>query len=975
MTRAVLWLGLVLAVLALGQPAWAREPAPALPRPALTEAELAYLAARPVLRVGVGQGQIPFQDVVTSPQGHPRYVGLAADYLETLSAMLGVALEPSFGISYARALELAQTGGIDLFACISDTPARRAYLHMTTPYASQPYAMITRAGSDAVWSVPDLAGRVVAVSPSYVAYERLQQEYPALRARFEFKRNAPETLQAVADGQADACFLNVVAATSIIREYGLTNLRITAVMAWPDNALCMASPDPVLAGIIQKALDAIPVDRRIALAARWYDAGPLPAKSYVRPIQLWLAAGAVALVALCVWWWRRLRREVARREATERDLCRHRETLEAVLNATTDAILVLDEAYHVVMVNRTGAERFGLAVEAMLGQGILELTDAPVAASRRQHYRQAQATGRPVRFTDKRAGRVYENTIYPIPALAGDRPRLAIYARDVTEQIAADQAVRQSQERLANIFRLSPVIVTVTTLPDGRLLDVNEAFSAYSGFSREEVIDRTPTELGLWAHPGDRDRIFRAVERDGQVRNLELSMRMRDGRLATFLLSCTPMEAYGRHCLLSVLVDISGRKTMEEALRLAKESAEAANKAKSRFLSTMSHEIRTPMNTILGMVDVLRGTELSGRQQEFLRTLEVAGESLMALLTDILELSKIESGVLELAEAAYDPLELAGQVVALLSPQAQAKGLTLRLEAGKDAPRQAVGDPDRIRQILINLVGNAIKFTAAGEVALKLSLLPARLSREELLFAVSDTGIGIPPEKREAIFKPFTQVDSSTTRAYGGTGLGLAICALLVDGMNGRLWLESEPGAGSVFYCALPRDAGIARPTPAPAPARAVQARPPAGRRLLIVEDSEPNRQIYEAFLEDLPLAVTYAHTGTQALERSERGMYDAIIMDIQLPDIDGLTVIQEIRRREAAAGRPPCPILVVTAFAFREESGRAAEAGASDLLTKPIQKNVFLAAVGRLLGEGSLVTAASSQAWTASDDSGYTGH
>lgn len=555
---------------------------------------------------------------------------------------------------------------------------------------------------------------------------------------------------------------------------------------------------------------------------------------------------AAALVVLSVWW-RLLRREVSRREAAERDLFQYRETLDAVLNANSDAMLVLNESYHVLMVNRTGAGRFGLAVEAMLGQDILELTDAPVAASRRQHYRQAQVTGRPVRFTDKRAGRVYENTIYPIPATDGGRPRLAIYARDVTEQIAANQA-----------------------------------------------------------------------------------------------------------------------------LRLAKESAEAANKAKSRFLSTMSHEIRTPMNTILGMVDVLRGTGLSGRQQEFLRTLELAGEALMVLLTDILELSKIESGVLELAEVAYDPLELAGQVVTLLAPQARAKGLALRLEAAPDAPRQAVGDPGRIRQILINLVGNAVKFTAAGEVVLKLSVLPARLSREELLFAVSDTGIGIPPEKREAIFKPFTQVDSSTTRAYGGTGLGLAICTLLVDGMNGRLWLESEPGAGSVFYCALPCEAG-SRLIAAPAPARAAPAQLPACRRLLIVEDSEPNRQTYEAFLEGLPLAVTYAHTGTQALERVDQGAYDAVVMDIQLPDIDGLTVIKEVRRREAAAGRPPCPILVVTAFAFREDSGRADAAGASGLLTKPIQKNIFLDVLGRLLGEPALETAARSQAWTVPADSGYT--
>jgi PAS domain S-box-containing protein len=951
---------------------------PPLPRPSLTEAEQAYLAARPVLRVGIGRNQIPFQDVVAPPHGSPHYVGLAADYLDVIAAMLGVTFKPAFDISFTRALELAQTGDIDLFACVTDTPGRRAYLHMTTPYASQPYAMITRIGAKAVWNVADLAGRTVAVAPTFFAYERLQQDFPELRARFEFKQNAPETMLAVAQGTADACFLNVVAATNIIRQQGLTNLRIAAIMAWPDNALCMAAPDPILAGILQKVLDAIPEDRKNALAARWYDAPSAEARPLNHMSWLWLAGGGIVLLAAgaALWWGRRLRSEVARRKATEHDLSRHRETLEAVLNATNDAILVLDESYHVVMVNRTGAERFGLAVEAMLGRGILELTDAPVAASRRQRYRQAQASGRPVRFTDRRAERVYENTIYPIPALAGSQPRLAIYARDVTEQLAADQALRQSQERLANIFRLSPVVVTITTHPEGRLLDCNDAFTTISGYTREEALNRTPEQLSLWLYPSDRDRIYRAVERDGLVRNLELTMRMRDGSLSTLLLSCTPMDAYGQRCLLTVLVDITGRKTMEEALRLAKESAEAANQAKSRFLSTMSHEIRTPMNTILGMVDVLRGTELSDRQQDFLRTLELAGESLMALLADILELSKIESGVLELAEVAYDPLELLHQTAALLAPQARAKGLNLRIEIEDDVPRQAVGDPGRIRQILVNLAGNAIKFTAQGEVVLRLSHRPAGLAREELLLAVADTGIGIPVEKREAIFKPFTQVDSSTTRAYGGTGLGLAICALLVDGMNGRLWLESTPGQGSTFFCALPREARH-NPLPPPRiadnPAACPAAVPPGRRRLLIVEDSEPNRQLYEAFLDGLPLAVTFAHTGAKALEHLDAACFDAVVMDIQLPDIDGLTVIQEIRRREAAAGRPPTPVLVVTAFAFREESSRAAAAGAAALLTKPIQRSVFLSSLGRLLDRPAAETASGApETWTGSGNSGY---
>ncbi|MFP5259125.1 MAG: ATP-binding protein [Acidobacteriota bacterium] len=955
--------------------AWLLVAAAPVAGPDFTTAERRYLADHPVLRVGVGSGQLPFQDVVRDPDGAARYQGLAADYLDALAPLLGVAFAPALDVSYTQALELARTGGIDLIACINDTPGRRAVLHLTQPYSSLPYVMIARLTTDSIRSMAELAGRTVAVAPSFFAYERLQSEHPDLGIRFEFKRNVPEAVAEVAAGRADACFLNLAAAAGVIRERGYDDLGVVSVMPWPNNTLSMASPDPTLAAILDKALAAIPQERKIALAARWFDAPAPSARGGGARSWYWIGVAGLAVAGLLWGWWgRRRRAELFRLKAVEADCTGHKHVLEAVLNATSDAILLLDETYRVRMVNTTGAARFGLLPEDMIGLDLLALTEAPVAQARRERYRQVQETGLPAHFTDERAGRVYENIIYPIRSEDGGRPHLAVYARDITERLAAEAVVRESQERLATIFRLFPATICVNSLPDGRFLEVNEAFTAATGIAREDAIDRTPRELGLSLAKDDEDRVAQAVARDGLVRNLELPLRAPSGHLHTILLSCIPIEAGGQPCMLSVSVDITDRKTMEEALRLAKDSAEAANRAKSRFLSTMSHEIRTPMNTILGMVDVLRGTPLSERQQEFLGTLEVAGESLMALLSDILELSKIESGILDLESVPYDPVELLHQTAAVLGVQAKAKGLALRLEVAKDVPREACGDPTRIRQILINLTGNAVKFTAKGEVVLSLARLPARSSRDDLLYGVSDTGIGIPQDKQETIFKPFTQLDSSTTRAYGGTGLGLAISALLADGMDSRLWVESAPGAGSTFYFAVPLDCrgrsgrpqAPAEPTSAPDLTQA-----PTGRRsLLIVEDSEPNRQLYEALLEDLPLSVTYAVTGGKALECFEANTFDAVIMDIKLPDIDGLTVIEEIRRREAAAGRAATPILVITAFAFREESGRAKAARATALLTKPIQKNRFLAVLAHLFGlrtAGSLPDAPA--AWTTPPD------
>jgi len=673
----------------------------------------------------------------------------------------------------------------------------------------------------------------------------------------------------------------------------------------------------------------------------------------------WLlaAAGLLAVAGLLgLWQWRhrRTRRRTLHRRM-EDALHIHQELLQTVFNITEDSIIILDAAFRVIIANKIAAQRFNLDPEAMLGLAILDRIEEPVASSRRSHLIEALETGQTVRFSDTRAGRTYDIVLYPIRQNGDKSPALAIYARDITDELSYEAALKENKERLDKVFRLTPVVVAITSRQDHRIIEINEAFTAIFGFRRDEAIGHTAKELALWLQPEQRRAIGAAIARDGLIRDYELPLRTKDGRTLTALFSALPLEAYGRPCLLSVLVDITGRKAMEEALRLAKDSAEAANRAKSRFLSTMSHEIRTPMNTILGMVDVLRTTPLSDRQQQFLRTLEVSGEALMALLTNILELSKIESGTMEMACLVFDPAEVQRQAVEMLRPQAERKGLTIRSRVAEHVPPEAHGDPDRLRQILVNLINNAIKFTEEGEIRAELSRMVGLSDRDELLFSVADTGIGIAPDQQQAIFEPFTQADSSTTRAYGGSGLGLSISAMLAEGMGGRLWVESQPGRGSTFFCAVPADRRVRQGyAPNTIPALWPKAPPQEAlanhKTVLIVEDSEPNRLLYQLFLEHLPLALSFATTGEEALDLFDAHVFDAIIMDIQLPGIDGLTAIREIRQREAAAHRDPTPILVVTAYAFREESGRVFEAGCDALLTKPIQKSRFVEVLEKLL-------------------------
>ncbi|MEL7639062.1 MAG: ATP-binding protein [Solidesulfovibrio sp.] len=514
-----------------------------------------------------------------------------------------------------------------------------------------------------------------------------------------------------------------------------------------------------------------------------------------------LLAGLLLVVALAVVLWRsrRITAEIARTRAARRELAAEHDLLETVFAATSDAILVLDEDHRVLAVNETAARRFGRSVPGMLGCDILAMTDPAIVDARRERYRQALATGQPMRFTDVRDGRTLDNVLSPLPAGPTGKKRLAVYARDVSHEAEARRAIEESRDRLEKLLRLTPAVIAVTTLPDGRFLDINATFSSLTGYSRDDVLGRTAEELGIWIDFEASARIVRAIEAEGLVRNMEIEVRFKDGRTATGLFSGIPVEGYGEPCLLSVMMDITGRKAMERALRLAKEEAEAASQTQNRFLSLVSHEVRTPLNTILGMVDLLRDSGLTPGQEALLRAQEEAGENLLRLFSDILDVSRVHSGHLAFCREAYDPRELAHRLGREYADRAGAKGLALTVDVAPDAPRKALGDPDRVGQVLGNLLDNAVKFTPAGTVRLTVAL-----GGGQLRYTVADTGIGIPEEARARVFEPFTQLDASTTRPFGGTGLGLTLCALLTRSMGGRIWLDSAPGAGSAFHVALP---------------------------------------------------------------------------------------------------------------------------------------------------------------------------
>jgi PAS domain S-box-containing protein len=526
------------------------------------------------------------------------------------------------------------------------------------------------------------------------------------------------------------------------------------------------------------------------------------------------------------------------------------------------------------------------------------------------------------------------------------------------------EALREGEERFRGAFDFAPIGMALVA-PDGRFLRVNRSLCEIVGYTEPELL---AADFHALTHPDDLAADLNPVRQilAGAIRTYTIEKRYfhKDGRAVPTLLSVSLVRDAHNDPLyfISQIKDISQRKAAEAELHRAKRAAEAANRAKGEFLANMSHEVRTPMNGILGMTELALETELTAEQREYLEMVRYSAESLLTILNDILDFSKIEAGKLGLDPAPFALRDALGELLKPLALRACAGGLQFVHRVAPDVPDALVGDLGRLRQVLVNLVGNAVKFTQSGEVAVLVSRRQAPPPGEggvELEFEVRDTGIGIPADKLALIFAPFEQADGSTARRFGGTGLGLAISARLVELMRGRIWVESEVGKGSAFHftAALARQPGADLPGEGVAlatkPVRPSDLLERAGHgrnaaagqagtprqplRILLAEDNPVNQRVAVLTLQKQGHRVCVAGNGHDAVAALERDTFDLVLMDVQMPDMDGLEATAAVRRRENGAGRRT-PIIALTAHAMKGDRERFLAAGMDGYLTKPLQ-------------------------------------
>ena len=674
--------------------------------------------------------------------------------------------------------------------------------------------------------------------------------------------------------------------------------------------------------------------------------------SYPEPSLLGLAVGAAVMLLIGLGF---TLRGYLRNRVTQQRLDDSQTRMKALMDTAADGVVIIDAKGHIVEFNASAERIFGWRRAEIVGRNVTELMDYSIRASHDGFLANYLRTGEGKIIGRGRElqGLRKDGATMPIRLAIGhahlpDQDVFVGFVTDISDRVEMEMAMRVSEQQLRSLVRNIPGICFRSLAAEPRsTLFISNAVERFTGYPASDFLGQPPKRLmAEHIHPDDRNLVRTAIAQAlASDRDFHMQYRLlhRDGSQRwVWSNGSSVRDGSGRvKWIDGVILDITERHEMEGQFRLAKEAAERAAQARSDFLANMSHEIRTPLNAILGFTDVMLNNRPAGDDRRYLETIRGAGDSLLHVLNDVLDSAKLDRGAVDLEMLDFDLRQLVHALRETMGPGALAKGLTLDVTVAENVPGHVRGDRFRIGQVLTNLLGNAVKFTQVGRVDLEVSKVP-----DGIMFVVRDTGIGIAPDRLQAIFEPFTQADASMSRRFGGTGLGTTISKQLVSLMQGRIWVESDVGAGSRFHVVLPLETSPQAATAGPG--AKVSAR--RSLRVLIADDVKQNLEMMQLLLVQKGHQVVLVEDGQAAITAGMQGGWDIILMDIHMLGVSGLAATREIRAHEAAVGRHT-PIVALTAAVLPDDRAAALAAGMDGFVCKPVDIDALDAEINRLTG------------------------
>ncbi len=942
---------------------------------ALTPTERAYLDSL-TLRRTRAEGWMPFNFVADNGE----VMGIGEDYWGLVRDRLGLKEQTIGPFPFDEVLRRIRQGQADLYPSTTRTPARERYARFTDSYEQYPIAIATRRNTGFVADAAALAGKRVAVGRNYSAYHLLKAHYPAIE--FIQVRHTRAALDLVVAGEAFAAVdilpvlqyqIEQFASHHDIRLAGVTDIQFRLRM------MVRAELAP-LVPLLNRAIAAISPQERLAIHRKWMLRDVIERTDYAL---LWqMLAAALILLGGFVFWNRRLAREIDQRKRTQAELRELYERVGKLADRLPGVIYQFEQTPQ-------GRTRFPYASERMreicgLAPSALRRDAAPAravlhpedAAAVQTAIQESARTLTPLhteyrtRAPDGAIRWVFDNAIPE--RLEDGTVRWHGFIMDITQRKQTDLALRQLRERYRRLTDdIGPHFIIYSYRADDVLEYVSKGFEAIFGQTPESVIGRSIGELVPWG-PGvaedARAKLKRMITTGEPEAQWEMEFERPQGGAGTLLVTGHPVaDEHGRQVRIEgIAEDITTRKQAEQALMQARRQAEAANRAKSDFLANMSHELRTPLNGILGYAQILqRQGRLGAAQQRSVAVIERSGRHLLELINEILDLSRIEAGKLSLNLGPVRLPELADDILTMLQVRAEERNLALSLNYDDRLPGYVEADPKRLQQLLLNLLGNAVKFTPSGEVTLSMRLLERRTGCCRVRLAVRDTGPGIAPEKICTVFEPFEQLESNTPHAEG-TGLGLSICRALAELMDGRLELMSRRLGGDWQTTAeggpaFPRQAhgtllwlDLDLPavddqrllgSPLKGIITGVEGPPP---RVMAVDDNTDNLGLIADLLHPLGIEVAEYQDPLAALDAIAADPPDLLITDVRMPGLDGYALIRKVRALPHANA---VKILVNSASVSEADQHLSLQQGADRFLAKPVDAEHLFEAVAELTG------------------------